>query len=61
LLDLLRLTPSFPLRADVRALAGDASDQLLHARLLALASWSEEHLHTPLAELLSGETQANSD
>jgi membrane protein len=56
LLDLLRLTPSFPLREDVHALAGDAPDRLLHGRLLDLAAWSEEHLRTPLADLLTGES-----
>ena len=58
LLDLLRLTPSFPLREDVQPLAADASDRVLHTRLLALAQWSEEHLRTPLAELLAGEAGA---
>ena len=58
LLDLLRLTPSFPLREDVHALAGDDSDRLLHSRLLDLAQWSEEHLRTPLAELFAGEPRA---
>jgi membrane protein len=56
LLDLLRLTPSFPLREDVQARAGDVPDQLLHGHLLDLAQWSEEHLRTPLADLLSGES-----
>ncbi len=58
LLDLLRLTPSFPLREDVHALVGDASDSLLHGRLLALAHWSEEHLRTPLADLFDGKSSA---
>ena len=58
LLDLLRLTPSFPLREDVHARSADASDRVLHARLLALAQWSEEHLRTPLAELFDGEPRA---
>lgn len=55
LLDLLRLTPSFPLRDDVHALAADTSDRLLHGRLIELAQWSEQHLRTPLAELFEGE------
>ena len=55
LLDLLRLTPSFPLREDVHALAGDNPDRRLHAQLSDLAQWSEEHLRTPLADLLAGE------
>jgi len=58
LLDLLRLTPSFPLREDVHALAADASDRLLHGRLLELAHWSEEHLRTSLADLFEGEASA---
>ena len=58
LLDLLRLTPSFPLREDVHALVGDASDSRLHGRLLDLAHWSEEHLRTPLADLFDGESGA---
>ena len=57
LLDLLRLTPSFPLRADVHALAGDSADLRLHGRLLALALWSEENLHTSLAELMTAQSE----
>lgn len=55
LLDLLRLTPSFPLREDVHALAADTSDRLLHGHLIELAQWSEQHLRTPLAALFEGE------
>lgn len=58
LLDLLRLTPSFPLREDVHALAGDASDSLLHGHLLALAQWSEQHLGASLADLFDGKAEA---
>ena len=39
-------------------LAGDASDRLLHSRLLDLAQWSEQHLRTPRAELFDGEPRA---
>lgn len=56
LLDLLRLTPSFPTRDDVQPQPGDDSDQRLQGQLLELAQWSEQHLSTPLAELLHGET-----
>lgn len=58
LLDLLRLTPSFPLRDDVHALAADTSDRRLHGHLIELAQWSEHHLRTPLAELFEGVASA---
>ena len=55
LLDLLRLTPSFPRHGDVHALASDTTDRQLHGHLIELAQWSEQHLDTPLAALFDGE------
>ena len=52
LLDLLRLTPSFPPPDQIEATTVDAADQLLYTHLLELAHWADQRLRTPLADLM---------
>ena len=61
LLDLLHLVPSFPQLDNVRAMAADAADERLRAKLAELGLWAEDALRIPLANLMQQHVTASGE